>query len=328
MKKKLLIPVALIFGHTTFCQIPTNGLVGWFPFSNAITDETGNSTNLVFNGTATYVNDRDGNANSALLFEEINNKGSYIVSWVSGENTAFPTGSDPRTISGWYYSTAMPNLSHTAIVSWGSGSTDPGTIGQASALFASMNGDQLFFWSAWNDAGQATTFGNGQWYHFAVTFDGASTLNFYKDGVAIGTQILTSTVNTVSNNGVFFIGRSTHQNDMGAFDGYFNGALDDVGVWNRELSALEIEQVFEASAASASLNDDPENAIRIFPNPANDQINISSSVPTSFSITDVNGRILSTGEVLTTETIDITSFDSGVYMIFTAEGKSLRFIKK
>jgi hypothetical protein len=326
MNKSLLFAVILIAGQTSFAQVPTSGLVSWFPFNNSVNDETGNSTNLELIGTAGYVSDRAGNANSAMFFQEPVE--GTAAGWITGQNSSLPMGSATRTIAGWFYADAMPQLSHTAIFSWGSGSTNMSTLGEACSLFAGKDGDQIWFWSAWNDYGQTINFGNGQWYHFAVTFDGTSTLKFYKDGSYLGSQTMTTSINTVANGNVFRIAKSTHQDDFGVYDGHMNGALDDIGVWNRELSAIEIEQLFDAQPTAASIGDLDVNSIGMSPNPAFEELKLSSNETIAVEITDLNGKILYSQEFIGTITVDVNNWMSGVYTVRSNNGQTRKFIKQ
>ena len=47
--------------------VPTNGLVGWWPFNGNANDESANNNNGIINGPV-LTTDRDGNANSAYDF--------------------------------------------------------------------------------------------------------------------------------------------------------------------------------------------------------------------------------------------------------------------
>jgi len=65
-------------------------------------------------------------------------------------------------------------------------------------------------------------------------------------------------------------------------------------------------------------NDDLTNFIGIYPNPANNEINISfdSDGPYVLLITDITGKTLLTSTVVEkTETIDIGTFSNGIYFI-------------
>lgn len=73
-----------------------------------------------------------------------------------------------------------------------------------------------------------------QWQHFAVTLDSAGNAKIYRNGVLVGsgTTLVPSNLTRSSN----FIGRSNWTSDD-----YFDGALEDIRVYNRVLSATEIQ---------------------------------------------------------------------------------------
>jgi hypothetical protein len=52
--------------------VPTNGLVGWWPFNGNANDESGNGNHGTVNG-ATLTADRNGTANSAYSFDGVSN---------------------------------------------------------------------------------------------------------------------------------------------------------------------------------------------------------------------------------------------------------------
>jgi hypothetical protein len=74
MKKQLFsaLAVGLCITANTFAQvpsyIPTNGLVGWFPFNGNTNDESGNGNNGTIIGTITSSSDRFGNPNKSYSF--------------------------------------------------------------------------------------------------------------------------------------------------------------------------------------------------------------------------------------------------------------------
>ncbi|MFM8432121.1 MAG: hypothetical protein ACKOA1_04920, partial [Bacteroidota bacterium] len=71
MKKLVLLGVFTLFSIVLTAQIPgyvpTNGLVGWWPFNGNANDESGNGNNGTVNG-ATLSSDRFGNSNSCYSF--------------------------------------------------------------------------------------------------------------------------------------------------------------------------------------------------------------------------------------------------------------------
>jgi hypothetical protein len=77
VKNYFKLIVALVFASNVMAQnvpnyVPTNGLVGWWPFNGNANDESGNGNNGTVNG-ATLTADRNGKANSAYSFDGISN---------------------------------------------------------------------------------------------------------------------------------------------------------------------------------------------------------------------------------------------------------------
>ena len=72
MKKTKITLLIILISHAVYAQVPsyvpTNGLVGWWPFNGNANDESGNNNNGTVNG-ATLTTDRIGIANSAYSFD-------------------------------------------------------------------------------------------------------------------------------------------------------------------------------------------------------------------------------------------------------------------
>ena len=62
----------LVKAQSIPAYVPSNGLVGWWPFNGNANDESGNGNNGTVNG-ATLTSDRNGSANSAYSFNGISN---------------------------------------------------------------------------------------------------------------------------------------------------------------------------------------------------------------------------------------------------------------
>ncbi len=72
--------------------VPSDGLVGWWPFNGNANDESGNGNDGTVNG-AILTTDRNGNANSAYSFDGVSN---YIGGSISNLNNTSST-----TVSAW-----------------------------------------------------------------------------------------------------------------------------------------------------------------------------------------------------------------------------------
>ncbi len=89
--------------------IPTNGLIGYWPFTGNANDLSGNGNNGVVNG-ATLTSDRFGNVNAAYNYNGNNNIIANFPSAIIGD----------WTISAWYYKTRTSNLGTKYFLSFGS----------------------------------------------------------------------------------------------------------------------------------------------------------------------------------------------------------------
>jgi hypothetical protein len=97
-----------------------------------------------------------------------------------------------------------------------------------------------------------------RWYHAAGTWDGA-TYRFYVDGVEVGSQAsaLAPSGSGSGEIGTLYIGNSRF--DFGVYerDGFFFGSLDEVAIYSRPLSALEIQHISDVGHAGSAIPPDP-----------------------------------------------------------------------
>jgi hypothetical protein len=109
MKKVMLIALAVGLSLTAnvWAQVPnyvpTNGLVGYWPFNGNANDESANGNNGTVNG-ATLSADRFGNANKAYSFDGVDD-------YITINNTVGNFGTSDFTISLWYLANNL-NASH------------------------------------------------------------------------------------------------------------------------------------------------------------------------------------------------------------------------
>ena len=78
---------------------------------------------------------------------------------------------------------------------------------------------------------------NNSWHHIVGTRNGSgTTINIYVDGVLQGTAV--GSARAISGKNLLF-------GDMRG-DRYFNGRLDEIGIWNKTLSASEITELYNS----------------------------------------------------------------------------------
>ncbi len=259
--------------------VPTNGLVGWWPFNGNANDESGNGNNGTVNG-ATLTSDRFGNGNKAYSFDGIDD---FIQTSYSGI-----LNNQSRTISFWIK--VEPNSSDNYIFSYGTAL--PGeTFGTAINCNPSANVATLI-----NSAYMYFTDNNicNTWNFYCVVIpSGAqfqSDIQMYKNGILIpnpGFYNPTTVINT-GNSSPLQIGKLFYL-QPGVPTNY-KGTIDDFGFWNRALTQQEITDLYNGNICYQTItvtdtllinmsisSFNPvtfNNTIKIFPNPTNDHITI------------------------------------------------------
>jgi hypothetical protein len=213
-----------------------NGLIGQWKFDEGSGTAAADSSNQGNNGTITngaWVNGKHGSALS------LNGSNSQVLVG----NPAGPTGA--VTIAAWIYKNT--NTAWTSILDrYGSESLDCLALG-----FDNTSGKKLMFiWNATSaDSWANKVTGNsdiptGQWVHVAASSNG-STVTFYVNGVPDGTASSGAPCTT----GNMYIGVNYAGNDE-----YFNGKIDDLHLYNRALSAAEIQGLYQEGAVKINFD--------------------------------------------------------------------------
>ncbi|MBB3840722.1 hypothetical protein FHS57_004742 [Runella defluvii] len=232
--KIVLILLGLTFFNSPiFSQAPTNGLVAYYPFTGNVNDASGNGRNGTIVGGVTPTIDRYGNVGQAYLFNGSN--GCITASW------DILTGNAARTMSLWF-KTTLPSGSPQYMLSWGALTTNNSSI--LGTYTDNINPTRYLGFFATNTNMIAVTddlqYYDGRWHLMTFTHDG-STMRLYLDGALqrTGTNVTLNTLNTP-----LAIGRLT----FGPY--YFSGSLDEVRVYNRALSAVEVQQMYSAEVST------------------------------------------------------------------------------
>jgi hypothetical protein len=302
--KKILFSIILILGFNTSSNsqvpsyLPKNGLLSWWPFSGNANDGSGNGCNGIVN-EATLTTDRFGNINSAYSF---NGTSSYIEANVKN----YPLKGEARTISGWYKAN-NPILSKEydfCLLNYGNIS-DP--INWFKISFYRKGYLDIQFNS--NIYSSQENYFNGNWTFFTFVFDDTNNTyslyinNVYKLG---GSGYLYT--NGIDN--LFRIGRNKLNN-------YFEGSIDDIGIWNRALTPQEISALYNSSLG---VNDFKQNTtISIYPNPTTNVLNFKSNanmINSDYTIYDQSGKIMKIGKITHENTsIQLNNLPNGIYLL-------------
>ena len=268
IKYLLFTAIVLVFTSYAFSQVPnyvpTNGLVGYWPFNGNANDESGNGNNGTVNG-ATLTTDRYGNANSAYYFD-------YYQDIVTPFNLI--SGTQSRTISFWMKNS---NGQKTITPIWYGGNSSQPQMGAAFNLLFNRNEtlDQCGCWpeiqqgigvsADWIYFLRQYNTGDNQWHFYSFVLansgDSFSQVQIFVDGVLLASNEIfnyngnaSTTVNTVNNNPLVF-GRSManlgypSDTQMRAPTEY----LDDISIYNRALTPQEITNLYTSTVPVSCL---------------------------------------------------------------------------
>jgi len=252
-KKNLLLTAIAIFGLATITNaqvpsyVPTNGLVGYWPFNGNANDASTNNLGGNVLGGPTLTTDRNGNSNASYDFDysTVSFGGQtdevYIPynSILNSTNISVSVWVYPRS----YYWSGNPGPS-AIIRRFEYGYSNPN--GQTWGI--DFNQSTLYAFilegASNNSQNNATVTHNtplslNTWHHIVFTYNGAS-LNLYLDGALVNSVSSTLPLNTAGNSGIS-IGESNQAN------GYWlptDGKIDDIAIWNRALTSCEIVALY------------------------------------------------------------------------------------
>jgi len=211
-------------------QIPTNGLVAYYPFNGNANDTSGNGSNGTVTA-ATLTSDRFGNSNTAYSFDGVN---SYIDAVIPN----IPKNNAARTISGWFKTNdtfSDPNKYDASIFNYGTLAKlqrlslsvySKGYLQMISG--ASFSSDDFYI--------NNFDYANNDWYFFTLTYDGTKISIFVN-----GQLVVQKAVNLDTVGNIFRIGQRISGDNVK--EG-FKGTIDDIAIWNRVLTPEEISALY------------------------------------------------------------------------------------
>jgi hypothetical protein len=311
--KKILIVLLLLLGRATFTiaqippYIPANGLVAWYPFNGNANDESGNGNNGMVN-SVTLTADRFGNTNSAY---EFNGVSSYIS--VPGNNSLHNI-IDSMSCSIWIFAPPFAPVTEVAISKAQSGSQ----YGFSNTIYNNTNQCEFRVVNGNGLGGVYTTVPiiTSSW-HNIVSVVSATTRQIYCDGV----------LNTSAPAAGYFYGLNTAPLMIGchlSLTNWFLGKIDDIGIWNRPLTAQEVTQIYNSSVGLEKIP--VSNSFLLLPNPSPGNFIIAFEK----TIGKGNIEIFNTlGECVFTEDIsnesgkqiNLKNIPQGIYFVNVSDGE-------
>jgi hypothetical protein len=219
------------------CVPKPDGLVAWWPGDGTAMDVVGTNHGTL-QGGVTYAT---GEVGQAFSFDGVDG----YVSITTGDAN-LPLGTSPRTVEAWV-KTTMSGLGEVFCY----GAPSGGQVFDLGIWGASI------FVSGWSSP-QYTVSANvndGAFHHVAVTYDGTNA-SVFCDGVLLDTRAFG--INTGS-------GAATIGARMDAATEFFNGIIDEVGVYNRALSSDEVASIYAAGGDGKCFTNDPAPVFVIQP---------------------------------------------------------------
>ena len=270
------------------CNIPqgnlANGLVAYYPFCGNANDVSVNANNGIVNG-ATLINDRFGNLNSAYKF---NGQGQNIK--VSTINNSY--FENDFTVSMWCkFSDFFNDYEHLIygenqfIVINGNGQAYNSSTSKVSGYQGVFNNNNLRRTPYLETLSHLNT----ETYYYITYIKENNIVSLYVNGILETTIATNNTFALPLGNYIEFGSGFTETPNYS-----FNGVIDDIGIWNRALTQLEIINLFNYNLKTNSFVNS-ELQISVYPNPTNSKINIdcgnqSKLIGSQIKITNTLGQ--------------------------------------
>ena len=253
----LMVLWSFVFNMST-AQVPTEGLVGYWPFNGNANDMSGNGNHGILDGQSQSPQltfDRFGNPNSAYQFG-----GYYNKNWIRMPNSSSMQLGSQMTVSLWFqqcvfagmngYGNYSTTNAHFSIFSKaGDGiAAYPGihignginaTTGVLSINSANCNGSS-YYYENYNVNAAYNCFDTCEWVHLVSIIDD-TIAKIYLNGVLYRDTIINHADFTQANLQDVYIGR---MGCNGTIWYPFHGKLDDILFYNRAITEDEVLQLF------------------------------------------------------------------------------------
>ena len=244
MKKFIFLLVTLSLSTTLFSQIPTDSLIGYWPFSSNADDKSGFGNHGTVSG-AVLTSDRFGNPNNAYKFDGVND---YIDSDFnfSGAQTSF-------SVSYWFKLDPSYNYTKAKIFHFQESLT---TYEVTNDFLTSKKLNFFISGSVNNPNGinfSNDTIAKDKWYHVITTFDFNSKVKqIYINGVLDTSAVSINIINRLPISKLRMGARI--MNGPGGTLEYFKGIIDDFRIYKRVLKPNEVLNLYNECNYTVSIS--------------------------------------------------------------------------
>jgi len=242
LKTNLILSIFALLINFSYAQVPSyipkDSLVGWWPFDGDVNDYSGNNNH----GTANnLVSDKDKNGNNNKCYS-FNGTSSYI---------SLPNNPNLRltrnwSISVWVYTNGFNGASNyqtifskrndQGIWAYSLSLSYTGNINENKKLLSARRDNNLSIDLLYSK----DTFKQKSWFHVVASCNN-DTLSYYINGIEVGKKqkfnLVASDQNIDAVIGRICACNSNHPE-------WFNGKLDDFGIWSRALDSNEVKNLY------------------------------------------------------------------------------------
>ena len=177
------------------------------------------------------------------------------------------------------------------------------------------------------DSGDGNELVIGFWFYVTMVHDGVDDI-IYMDGIEVNRKPAPGTLNSTAR--AFGMGNNSDNGGQ-----YFEGALDEVKIYNKALTAAEVLQLFQTGTTGIKDLAEVNNYVEIiYPNPTKNEVLIKHGFGTSqnlvIRIFDQAGRQVATDNIDANQmdtgviSLDVAKLNGGMYSLnFVLGGKNL-----
>ena len=305
----------LLANTAVMAQIPTDGLIGYWPFNGNADDASGNNNNGILEGESQnpqLATDRFGTANGAYEFG-----GYYNKNWIRVPNNSSMQLGSRMSISFWYqqcefsgmngygnYSTT--NAVFSLFSKAGDGiSAYPGIYiynginsqtGNVNIYSANCNGNATYYQN-YGISTEYHCFDLCEWMHYVTVIDD-DVAKIYINGILYSISNINHADFTQANVQDIYLGR---MGCSGTIWYPFHGKMDDVAFYNRALTEAEVAQLFdnyydphyfdnqiiiENLIVQKACNGN-DGSVQVFVNPDNGPYQYALDQPTNYQVSNL-----------------------------------------
>lgn len=256
MKQYFTVFLFVLLSGFITAQVPTNGLIGYWPFNGNVNDESGNGNNGVVYGS-TLTTDRFGNEESAYYF-------NGLTDYIEIELSNLLETSE-ISICAWIKTATIGNLEDgdwMDIISYGE---------DAHVIAIDENGHLLGGIQGTDESCEFpgdVIVSTDEWTFVTMTRNINNHVTLYLNGEEHYTDSCYYTV--VFNHDYINFGRDPSWDEE-----YFEGSIDDILIYDRVLEITEIQELYNINTGITL--SDKKKELNLYPNPVQSYVIINAS---------------------------------------------------